>query len=108
MSVTTLAKMLALQEMQLLSVANYCLHLLSDCMTGEHYCSDSAPLQWLPDTFSMSQSPHAFACMQLYRVNVLLQSPEAPDLSMSRPPFFVLRRYSQFRQLYNEVRIAKK
>eukprot|EP00877_Chromochloris_zofingiensis_P005919 jgi/Chrzof1/1580/Cz10g13080.t1 len=40
----------------------------------------------------------------LYRVNVLLQSPDAPDLSMSRPPFFVLRRYSQFRQLHAELK----
>jgi hypothetical protein len=41
--------------------------------------------------------------LQLYRVNVLLQSADSPDLS-SKPPFFVLRRYSQFRQLHNEVR----
>lgn len=41
--------------------------------------------------------------LQLYRVNVLLQSPDALDLS-SKPPFFVLRRYSQFRQLHAEVR----
>jgi hypothetical protein len=41
-------------------------------------------------------------CVQLYRVNVLLQSPDSLDLS-SKPPFFVLRRYSQFRQLHAEV-----
>ena len=42
----------------------------------------------------------------LYRVNVLLQSLDAPDASSSPPsktPFFVLRRYSQFRQLYDQV-----
>jgi hypothetical protein len=44
-------------------------------------------------------------CVQLYRVNVLLQSPDSLDLS-SKPPFFVLRRYSQFRQLHTEVRAA--
>lgn len=42
------------------------------------------------------------SCLQLYRVNVLLQSPDSLDLS-SKPPFFVLRRYSQFRQLHTEV-----
>jgi hypothetical protein len=42
-------------------------------------------------------------CCQLYRVNVLLQSPDSLDLS-TKPPFFVLRRYSQFRQLHAEVR----
>jgi hypothetical protein len=49
---------------------------------------------------------HVLGCpvlLQLYRVNVLLQSPDALDLS-SKPPFFVLRRYSQFRQLHAEVR----
>lgn len=41
----------------------------------------------------------------LYRVNVLLQSMD-PDASASPPtktPFFVLRRYSQFRQLFDQV-----
>lgn len=42
--------------------------------------------------------------LQLYRVNVLLQSPDAPELTLSTPPFFILRRYSQFRQLYDKVR----
>ncbi|WIA36554.1 hypothetical protein OEZ86_007846 [Tetradesmus obliquus] len=41
----------------------------------------------------------------LYRVNVLLQSADSPDLS-SKPPFFVLRRYSQFRQLHSELKTA--
>lgn len=36
-------------------------------------------------------------------MNVLLQSPDAPELLLSSPPFFVLRRYSQFRQLFNDV-----
>lgn len=40
--------------------------------------------------------------LQLFRVNVLLQSPDSLDLS-TKPPFFVLRRYSQFRQLHAEV-----
>jgi hypothetical protein len=47
--------------------------------------------------------PAVLLLLQLYRVNVLLQSAYSPDLS-SKPPFFVLRRYSQFRQLHNEVR----
>lgn len=38
----------------------------------------------------------------LYRVNVLLQSSDNPELS-SKPPFFVLRRYSQFRKLHSEL-----
>lgn len=43
---------------------------------------------------------------QLYRVNVLLQAPDAPDAAaaLARPPFFVLRRYSHFRQLFLDVR----
>lgn len=46
----------------------------------------------------------AFLRMQLYRVNVLLQPPDATDqAALSRPPFFVLRRYSQFRQLFMDV-----
>lgn len=36
---------------------------------------------------------------------MLLQSADSPELS-SKPPYFVLRRYSQFRQLHNEVRGA--
>jgi hypothetical protein len=47
--------------------------------------------------------PCCVVCCQLYRVNVLLQSPDSLDLS-TKPPFFVLRRYSQFRQLHAEVR----
>eukprot|EP00878_Enallax_costatus_P041485 GHUV01048277.1.p1 GENE.GHUV01048277.1~~GHUV01048277.1.p1 ORF type:complete len:109 (+),score=22.16 GHUV01048277.1:452-778(+) len=39
----------------------------------------------------------------LYRVNVLLQPPDSTDLS-TKPPFFVLRRYSQFRQLHTELK----
>ena len=37
---------------------------------------------------------------------MLLQSPDAPEPPLSRPPFFVLRRYSQFRQLYLDVSVA--
>ena len=36
---------------------------------------------------------------------MLLQSPDAPEPPLVRPPFFVLRRYSQFRQLYLDVRL---
>eukprot|EP00879_Flechtneria_rotunda_P022909 GHRR01024213.1.p1 GENE.GHRR01024213.1~~GHRR01024213.1.p1 ORF type:complete len:103 (+),score=26.48 GHRR01024213.1:1229-1537(+) len=39
----------------------------------------------------------------LYRVNVLLQPPDSTELPR-QPPFFVLRRYSQFRQLHNELK----
>jgi|LauGreSBDMM110SN_4_FD.fasta_scaffold15749_1 hypothetical protein len=45
--------------------------------------------------------------MQLYRVNVLLQSPEdtaQASSSQVRCPFFVLRRYSQFRELYEQLK----
>ncbi len=42
---------------------------------------------------------------QLYRVNVILQAPDAPTSSQPpRAPFFILRRYSQFRQLSEQVR----
>lgn len=41
---------------------------------------------------------------QLYRVNVLLQPPNANELLISKPPFFVLRRYSQFRQLFLDLK----
>ncbi|KAI8463035.1 MAG: hypothetical protein J3K34DRAFT_159349 [Monoraphidium minutum] len=41
----------------------------------------------------------------LYRVNVLLQPPDASDqAALARPPFFVLRRYSQFRQLFLDLK----
>ena len=44
-------------------------------------------------------------CAQLYRVNVILQGPDAAaEPQVSKPPFFVLRRYTQFRQLYDQVR----
>ena len=44
------------------------------------------------------------ACLQLYRINVLLQAPEGLEASKQLgPPFFVLRRYNQFRQLYEKV-----
>lgn len=56
------------------------------------------------------QSPHPLLPTppppphQLYRVNVLLQPPDATDqAALSRPPYFVLRRYSQFRQLFLDV-----
>ena len=42
--------------------------------------------------------------MQLYRVNVILQAPDATDAQVAKTPFFVLRRYNQFRQLYEQVR----
>eukprot|EP00775_Hariotina_reticulata_P003235 gene3235-3512_t len=41
----------------------------------------------------------------LYRVNVILQPPDSTELT-SRPPYFVLRRYSQFRQLHSELKAA--
>lgn len=44
--------------------------------------------------------------LQLYRVNVLLQAQDSPEAALSTPPFFVLRRYSQFRALYEKVRGA--
>ena len=43
--------------------------------------------------------------MQLYRVNVLVQNVEdAQAQPPQKAPFFVLRRYNQFRQLYDAVR----
>lgn len=41
---------------------------------------------------------------QLYRVNVILQSADATASQPSRAPFFVLRRFSQFRHLYDQAR----
>ncbi len=58
-------------------------------VVGQRACSD------MPSTIAMPP--------QLYRVNVLLQSTDAPDLALTSPPFFVLRRYSQFRQLHTDV-----
>lgn len=37
---------------------------------------------------------------------MLLQPPGATELVTARAPFFVLRRYSQFRQLFNDLRAA--
>jgi hypothetical protein len=69
-----------------------------------------------------TRPPHAtpsacFASAQLFRVNVFLQQqtagaqaaqqtsdPASASLASDAPPFFVLRRYSQFRHLYDEVR----
>lgn len=44
--------------------------------------------------------------MQLFRVNVLLQPPDGQDVHLAKPPFFVLRRYNQFRALYEQVGAA--
>lgn len=43
---------------------------------------------------------------QLYRVNIFLQPPDAVEPPTSKPPYFVLRRYSQFNNLYKEVRLS--
>ncbi len=54
-----------------------------------------------------SAPPRVSLCLyaQLYRVNVLLQPPgSTPQAASTRPPFFVLRRYNQFRLLYDQVR----
>ncbi|MEW5312601.1 MAG: hypothetical protein WDW38_004225 [Sanguina aurantia] len=44
----------------------------------------------------------------LFRVNVLLQAPDASSSEdlLAKPPFFVLRRFSQFRQLFEQLRAA--
>jgi hypothetical protein len=44
--------------------------------------------------------------LQLYRVNIFLQPPDAVQPPTSKPPYFVLRRYSQFNNLHKEVRAA--
>lgn len=40
----------------------------------------------------------------LYRVNVVLQASDSNETRLTRPPFFVLRRYSQFRQMHAELK----
>lgn len=58
----------------------------------------------LPHKASAAAPPPGNA-MQLYRVNVLIQNLEDTQAQASqRAPFFVLRRYNQFRQLYDAVR----
>jgi hypothetical protein len=46
---------------------------------------------------------HVCERTQLYRVNVLLQAP-GDNVAQQRAPFFVLRRYNQFRHMYDQVR----
>ena len=55
-------------------------------------------MQQLPSTSPPCPLP------QLYRVNVILQSADATASQPSRAPFFVLRRFSQFRHLYDQAR----
>ena len=47
--------------------------------------------------------PRNLNVLQLYRVNVILQPPDASEAQLAKTPFFVLRRYNQFRQLYEQV-----
>ena len=47
--------------------------------------------------------------LQLYRINVLLSHGpgDAPAVPLvARSPFFVLRRYSQFRELYEQLKTS--